>query len=125
MTQAVVPPPPDVISNSTEPDELETSDDEMMAHHTLIQSFSQMRMDPTASWYFGKSSNLIFLRNAVDLKREYSGNGKEERPNTTYVHPWLPYTRWWCDSPNLHPVRIFQLSRRIELTILFSGCQTH
>ncbi|KZT07889.1 uncharacterized protein LAESUDRAFT_724354 [Laetiporus sulphureus 93-53] len=102
VTQAVVPPPPDAISNSTEPDELEPSDDETVAHRTLIESFSRMRMDPTAPWYFGKSSNLMFLRNAVDLKREYSGNGKEERPDTTYANTGLPYTRW-SDSYNIYP----------------------
>ncbi|EMD31523.1 hypothetical protein CERSUDRAFT_119740 [Gelatoporia subvermispora B] len=60
-----VPPPPD-------PD-LDPSDDEVMVQHTLVQNLKQMRINPGNMRFFGKSSSVLFIQTAMDLKHEYAG----------------------------------------------------
>ncbi|KAI0720409.1 hypothetical protein C8Q72DRAFT_862307 [Fomitopsis betulina] len=87
----------------THPDDLEPSDDEVMAHQTLINSLQQIKLNPTAMRFFGKSSSIMFVQTAMDLKREYSGKPPPERRENPVpallegarrkafrsLHPWL------------------------------------
>ncbi|KZT67994.1 hypothetical protein DAEQUDRAFT_728533 [Daedalea quercina L-15889] len=87
----------------TNPDDLEPSDDEVMAHQSLINSLQQIKLNPTAMRFFGKSSSIMFVQTAMDLKREYSGKPPTERKETNIpallegarrkafrsLHPWL------------------------------------
>ncbi|KAH9851367.1 fungal-specific transcription factor domain-containing protein [Lenzites betulinus] len=69
----VVPP----IFNAPSPadsDELDPSDDEMEASKKLIHSFRKFSLrPPTAMRYHGKSSSMMLLQAAVDMKYEYTG----------------------------------------------------
>ncbi|CCM00118.1 uncharacterized protein FIBRA_02145 [Fibroporia radiculosa] len=104
--QAVASPsnaPP--VIQPTDPDDLEPSDDEVMAHHSLVNSLKQIKLNPTQLRFFGKSSSIMFIQTAMDLKRQYAGVGDEARQTVT-SHPTLLHGEH--RRPNtwsLHPVR--------------------
>ncbi|TFY62801.1 hypothetical protein EVJ58_g3648 [Rhodofomes roseus] len=90
-------------THPTNPDDLEPSDDEVMAHQTLVNSLQQIKLNPTTMRFFGKSSSIMFVQTAMDLKREYSGKPTPERKEQSMpallegarrkafrsLHPWL------------------------------------
>jgi len=86
----------------SDPDEIEPSDDEVMAQHSLVTSLKQMRLAPNHLRFFGKSSSIMFIQTAMDLKRQYSGipppdnvehpvllQGEHRRPKYWSLNPWL------------------------------------
>ncbi|PCH39377.1 hypothetical protein WOLCODRAFT_29517 [Wolfiporia cocos MD-104 SS10] len=71
----------------TDPDDLEPSDDEVMAHHRLVQNLKRMKLNPSSMRFFGKSSSIMFIQTAMDLKREYSGLGPQDQRETVASNP--------------------------------------
>ncbi|KZT00948.1 uncharacterized protein LAESUDRAFT_731789 [Laetiporus sulphureus 93-53] len=98
----------------TDPDELEPSDDEVMAHYTLVQSLRRMRINPNALRFFGKSSSIMFVRTAMDLKREYSGNSDEPLPEGIHARPELLFGRRRQGHYSLHPWLSAQMREELE-----------
>ncbi|KAI0326579.1 hypothetical protein GY45DRAFT_1363816 [Cubamyces sp. BRFM 1775] len=60
--------------------ELDPSDDEMAASQKLISSFRKFKIRPkdASMRYHGKSSSLMLLRAAVDMRAEFEGVNSEE-----------------------------------------------
>ncbi|KAH9910329.1 fungal-specific transcription factor domain-containing protein [Epithele typhae] len=87
---------------SHEADEFDPSDDEIVAQRTIVQNLKKMSVNPSSMRYHGKSSSLLFIQTAMDLKHEYAG---VEMPNSFdpdappaflrrrqqywSLHPWL------------------------------------
>ncbi|KAI0950725.1 hypothetical protein AcW1_007961 [Taiwanofungus camphoratus] len=87
--------------NPTDPEDLDPSDDEVMVHNTLVQNLERMRLNPSHVRFFGKSSSIMFLQTAMDLKREYSGINYPSSVTDLNSHPDLLHRRpqYW----SLHP----------------------
>ncbi|KAI0666615.1 fungal-specific transcription factor domain-containing protein [Trametes maxima] len=72
------------VFSPTSPDanDLEPSDDEMEVSQKLIKSFRKftLRDKPTPRRYHGKSSSMMLLQAAVDMKLEYTGIDTIEFP---------------------------------------------
>ncbi|KAH9830265.1 fungal-specific transcription factor domain-containing protein [Rhodofomes roseus] len=90
-------------THPTNPDDLEPSDDEVMAHQTLVNSLQQIKLNPTTMRFFGKSSSIMFVQTAMDLKREYSGKPTPERKEQSM--PALLEGARRKAFRSLHPVR--------------------
>lgn len=85
-----------------------------MAHQTLINSLQQIKLNPTAMRFFGKSSSIMFVQTAMDLKREYSGKPPPERRENPVpallegarrkafrsLHPVRPHSPSTCPPPS-------------------------
>ena len=56
-----------------EGDDLDPSDDEIIAQRNIVQKLKQMSVNPASMRYHGKSSSLLFIQTAMDLKQEYAG----------------------------------------------------
>lgn len=110
------------VVHPTDPDELEPSDDEVMAQHSLVHSLKRMQLNPTQLRFFGKSSSIMFIQTAMDLKRHYSGmpipesretivshptllQGRRRRPGHWSLHPWL--SAQLQDEPQPHASQNF------------------
>ncbi|OSC99411.1 hypothetical protein PYCCODRAFT_1373263 [Trametes coccinea BRFM310] len=77
-TSAVVVP---TLNSPSPPDsaDLDPSDDEMETTRKLIHSFRRFSLRPPLPMrYYGKSSNLMLLQTAVDMKLAYQGIDSEE-----------------------------------------------
>lgn len=64
-------------------DDLDPSDDEITARDTLAQSFETFSIYPGHDHFLGKSSSLMFLQTAIDMKQEYVSpprEGQDEGP---------------------------------------------
>ena len=68
-TSALVPITP-VSSPPIDADDLDPSDDEVTLRKTLAQGFQDLALQ-TGDHFLGKSSSLMFLQTAFDLKKEY------------------------------------------------------
>lgn len=73
---AMTPISPTSVSelNDQEP-ELDPSDDEVSTRKTLAQSFEDLEIYPTQEPFLGKSSSMMFLQAALDIKQEYVVSG--------------------------------------------------
>ena len=83
-------------------DDLDPSDDEIIAQRNIVQSLQKMSVNPSSMRYHGKSSSLLFIQAAMDLKHEYAG---VEMPKTidpdAHVTLLKKRQQYW----SLHPVR--------------------
>ncbi|RDX39441.1 hypothetical protein OH76DRAFT_1491155, partial [Lentinus brumalis] len=97
-------PPAPTPASQVDSDDLDPSDDEIVAQRNIVQSLRKMSMNPSSMRYHGKSSSLLFIQTAMDLKQEYAGI---ELPKT--IDPEAHHTllrrrqQYW----SLHPVRAF------------------
>lgn len=91
-----------------------------MAHQTLINSLQQIKLNPTAMRFFGKSSSIMFVQTAMDLKREYSGKPPPERRENP-VPALLEGARRKAFR-SLHPVRPSSPSSRATINGLTLTC---
>ncbi|OBZ66208.1 hypothetical protein A0H81_13860 [Grifola frondosa] len=120
---ALVPANPPVDSEDLDP-----SDDEVVAQHTIVQNFRKMKPHPNSMRFFGKSSSLMFLQTAMDLKHEYTGVELPKsvdprthsilsrgRQNYWSLHPWLTATI----QNDLPPHRDFPPPDLLDLLIDF------
>ncbi|KAI0656643.1 fungal-specific transcription factor domain-containing protein [Cubamyces menziesii] len=75
-----VPPPSLVTPIPPDPADLDPSDDEMEASRRLISSFRKFTIRPEAVRlrYHGKSSSLMLLQAAVDMRAKYDGVPSED-----------------------------------------------
>ncbi|RPD72366.1 hypothetical protein L226DRAFT_546928 [Lentinus tigrinus ALCF2SS1-7] len=96
------PPALPTPASQMDSDDLDPSDDEIVAQRNIVQSLRKMSMNPSSMRYHGKSSSLLFIQTAMDLKQEYAGI---ELPKTIdpeahhtllrrrqqywSLHPWL------------------------------------
>ena len=99
------PPTLGTPASQVDSDDLDPSDDEIVAQRNIVQSLRKMSMNPSSMRYHGKSSSLLFIQTAMDLKQEYAG---VELPKTVdpEAHTTLLRRRqqqYW----SLHPVRVF------------------
>lgn len=83
-------------------DDLDPSDNEMTARDTLARHMKNLVLDPGHPRFFGKSSSVMFLQTAMDLKQEVAGTpplrtdprtGRVilpcKRPEYWGAHPWV------------------------------------
>ncbi|KZT07891.1 uncharacterized protein LAESUDRAFT_724358 [Laetiporus sulphureus 93-53] len=103
---------PDV--RPSDPDELEPSDDEVMAQHTLMQSFNKMRIEPNVPTFLGKSSGIMFVQNAMDMKQQFSGIGYDESPEGTQMRPEILNGSHQPKFNGRHPWISAQTEERLE-----------
>ncbi|GBE88069.1 predicted protein [Sparassis crispa] len=90
---------PDPASPATAED-LDPSDDETLITHNIRQSFGRMSLNKAQMRFFGKSSSIMFIQTAMDLKHEYTGVDTHARLGPA-SHPGLLHNRpqYWT----LHP----------------------
>lgn len=89
MTMSPITPTsvPDLVEQEPE---LDPSDDEVSTRKTLAQSFEDLEIYPTQEHFLGKSSSMMFLQAALDIKREYvvgSPSGKRHDAPPTHSGP--------------------------------------
>ncbi|PIL26804.1 hypothetical protein GSI_11140 [Ganoderma sinense ZZ0214-1] len=86
-----------------ESEDLDPSDDEIVAQRNIVQSLRKMSMNPSSMRYHGKSSSLLFIQTAMDLKQEYAGLELPQAVELQETHCMLLKRRqqYW----SLHPVR--------------------
>lgn len=80
-------------------DDLDPSDDEITAQHTLAQHLKRIKLNPGHVRFFGKSSSVMFIQTAIDLKHEYAGT---DPPRLDESHgAVLPHRRpqFWTTHP--------------------------
>ena len=100
---------------AVDPDDLAPSDDEL-AHSTLAEGLKRLAVEPLDQRFHGKSSGVMLVQAAMNLKREFAGTtgGKEDLlPSTRRPHLWSP-----------HPVRVYfylLLPRSNLVLMTFSG----
>lgn len=82
---------------SVDPDDLVPSDDEIGQSH-ITEGIKRMAMDPLDRRFHGKSSGIVLVQTAMNLKREFAGVGGTK---TTNIPPATRRQEFW--SP--HPVR--------------------
>ena len=84
-------------------EDLDPSDDEIVAQRNIVQSLRKMSMNPSSMRYHGKSSSLLFIQTAMDLKQEYAGIElpKTVDPDTHHTLLRRRQQQYW----SLHPVR--------------------
>ncbi|OCH86476.1 hypothetical protein OBBRIDRAFT_737959 [Obba rivulosa] len=104
-----VPPPASSASAPVPPDpnDLDPSDDEVMVQHTLVQNLKQMRINPGNMRFFGKSSSVLFIQTAMDLKQEYAGmEGRRAQLVQRDLVPTLLRRRpqYWAFQPWLRSI---------------------
>lgn len=95
------------LPDALDADDLDSSDEELSAgKQSLERHLSRLKLDPGQPRFFGKSSGVMFLQNALDLKSEYDGVPKEKNPLPGPAR--LPYKRpqFW----RAHPVSPSQIS---------------
>ena len=90
-------------SSQVESEDLDPSDDEIVAQRNIVQSLRKMSMNPSSMRYHGKSSSLLFIQTAMDLKQEYAGLELPQTVDLQETHCMLLKRRhqYW----SLHPVR--------------------
>ena len=98
------PPALPASSSQVDSDDLDPSDDEIVAQRNIVQSLRKMSMNPSSMRYHGKSSSLLFIQTAMDLKQEYAG---VELPKTIDPEAHNTLLRRRQQYWSLHPVREF------------------
>ncbi|THG99015.1 hypothetical protein EW026_g3256 [Hermanssonia centrifuga] len=68
---------PSTTINPVDADDLDPSDDEVSARQSIVQSFVDLSLCPVHDHFLGKSSSLMFLQTAMDVKQEYVGPSEE------------------------------------------------
>ncbi|KAI0671307.1 fungal-specific transcription factor domain-containing protein [Trametes maxima] len=97
--------PPAPPSGQMDSDDLDSSDDEVIAQRNIVQKLQKMSVNPSQMRYHGKSSSLLFIQTAMELKHEYAGihlpasvEPEDQsvllRRHLQYwsLHPWLTAT---------------------------------
>ncbi|KAI0649560.1 fungal-specific transcription factor domain-containing protein [Trametes meyenii] len=97
--------PPAPPSGQIDSDDLDSSDDEVIAQRNIVQKLQKMSVNPSQMRYHGKSSSLLFIQTAMELKHEYAGihlpasvEPEDQsvllRRHRQYwsLHPWLTAT---------------------------------
>ncbi|PSR71220.1 hypothetical protein PHLCEN_2v12874 [Hermanssonia centrifuga] len=91
-----------------EDDDVESSDDEIAAHRSLVESFQKISLRPEYdhdhSHFFGKSSSFVLVQTAMEMKHEYAlGNVFESPRRDDFCHRrpefWAPYP-WMLEAAN-------------------------
>lgn len=73
-------------TSSVDVKEEELSDNEVLFRKALAKSFDDLSIDqPDQEHYLGKSSTMMFLHRALDVKQEYVGSSS--RPPTNHGMP--------------------------------------
>lgn len=86
--------------SASEPiDDLDPSDDEVVAQHSLVEQLRHMKVNPSHLRFFGKSSSIMFIQTAMDMKQEYAG--LEPQKPIDLEHPTLLSRRpkYWRHQP--------------------------
>jgi hypothetical protein len=68
-------------------DDLVPSDDEDIVTVCLSESLKNMNLNPSHTRFFGKSSGIMFIQKAMDLKKEYTG-GEDSRSDSLF-NTWV------------------------------------
>ncbi|KAF9236278.1 fungal-specific transcription factor domain-containing protein [Melanogaster broomeanus] len=76
-------------------EDLVPSDDEDIVTTCLSESLSNMKLNPSHTRFFGKSSGVMLIQRAIDLKKEFTGDEDARRedlfnqtPNAQDPLPW-------------------------------------
>ncbi|EGN92361.1 hypothetical protein SERLA73DRAFT_99356 [Serpula lacrymans var. lacrymans S7.3] len=83
-----------VTGAATPAEDLVPSDDEELIQLRLTESIRSMAINPMHYRFFGKSSGIMFIQKAIDLKKEYTGDEDSEnfwvrkRPEFDSCFPW-------------------------------------
>lgn len=86
LTQSLKPPIP------VDPDDLQPSDDEL-AHSTLAEGLKRLAVEPLDARFHGKSSGIMLVQAAMNLKQEFDGSSKnfDLLPPTRRPEFWAPH----------------------------------
>ncbi|EIW57140.1 uncharacterized protein TRAVEDRAFT_125896 [Trametes versicolor FP-101664 SS1] len=104
-SSVIASPPALATPAGVDSDDLDPSDDEVIAQRNIVAKLQKMSVHPSAMRYHGKSSSLLFIQTAMDLKHEYAGvhlpptvdpeahNVLLRRDQLHWsLHPWLTST---------------------------------
>ncbi|KAH7913811.1 fungal-specific transcription factor domain-containing protein [Hygrophoropsis aurantiaca] len=83
-------------NSSTPTENVVPSDDEEMISLRLTETFQNMNISPLQMRFFGKSSGVMLIQKAIDLKKEYTGDEdiqrqdilRPRRPEFDNCFPW-------------------------------------
>lgn len=74
-------------------DDLLPNDDDF-GHVALVNKIKQLEINPAHCRFFGKSSGVMLIQTAIDLKNEYTGEDSIRHPTFTSKRP-----EFWDVSP--------------------------
>ena len=95
------PPTLGTPASQVDSDDLDPSDDEIIAQKNIVQNLKKMSVNPSSMRYHGKSSSLLFIQTAMDLKHEYAG---VEMPKTIDPDAHCTLLKRRQQYWSLHPV---------------------
>ncbi|KAI0635504.1 fungal-specific transcription factor domain-containing protein [Trametes polyzona] len=72
-SSVIASPPALGTPTQVDEDDLDPSDDEVIAQRNIVAKLQRMSVHPSTMRYHGKSSSLLFIQTAMDLKHEYAG----------------------------------------------------
>lgn len=67
-----------LLHSKSHPQDGEDSDDDFI-QLSLADSLKKLAIDPIHHRFFGKSSGVMLIQTAIDLKNQYTGNDKEDK----------------------------------------------
>ncbi|CDO71787.1 hypothetical protein BN946_scf184939.g11 [Trametes cinnabarina] len=103
----VASPPTQPAPAQVDSEDLDPSDDEIIAQRNIVQKLRKMSVNPSQMRYHGKSSSLLFIQTAMDLKHEYAATHlpstvdpdahnfllrRQQQHQCWSLHPWLTST---------------------------------
>ncbi|KAI9000492.1 fungal-specific transcription factor domain-containing protein [Trametes punicea] len=104
-SSAILPNPVQPTPTQVDSDDLDPSDDEVLAQRNIVQKLKDISVHPSQMRYHGKSSSLLFIQTAMDLKHEYASTHLpstvdpdahnfllKRRGQYWSLHPWLTAT---------------------------------
>ncbi|KIK82329.1 hypothetical protein PAXRUDRAFT_153943 [Paxillus rubicundulus Ve08.2h10] len=110
-------------------DDLVPSDDEDIVTVSLSENLKNMNLNPSHTRFFGKSSGIMLIQKAIDLKKEYTG-GEESRSDSffkTRSHgerfPWEDVTRNIKETQYVFPDEDLGISL-VNLYFVYMNCLT-
>ncbi|KAF8834771.1 hypothetical protein BDN67DRAFT_914233 [Paxillus ammoniavirescens] len=110
-------------------DDLVPSDDEDIVTVSLSENLKNMNLNPSHTRFFGKSSGIMLIQKAIDLKKEYTG-GEESRSDSFFKtgshgerFPWEDVTRNIKETEYAFPDQDLGISL-VDLYFVHMNCIT-
>ncbi|KAI0819293.1 fungal-specific transcription factor domain-containing protein [Trametes gibbosa] len=122
-------------SAQVDSEDLDPSDDEVIAQRNIVAKLEKMSVHPSTMRYHGKSSSLLFIQTAMDLKHEYvaihlpptvdpdAHNVLLRRHQQHWsLHPWLTSTVHDEIPPHKDFPRPELLAKLVDLYFQYMNC---
>ena len=102
------PPRPTLNKPQTEPEDMDSSDEDVAHPSPLERSFKAMSIQTGPPRFLGKSSRFFFFKKAYELKYEAAGLEPPNLRDRDLVIPWKKNcSELWVSQPVSHSVALY------------------